>query len=120
MFAQGGEEAAVLGDFGSDLTEEFEEVVLDDTDDVEAVGNDFGLWEVSFDEGAVGGAQIDADDAHLVPAVQGLEEAFEVLGAFALHDIEDLVVAQVTEGGGEAAALVQSMLVDAEELGAGP
>lgn len=120
MFAQGGQEAAMLGDFGSDLAEEFEEVVLDDADDVEAVGNDLCSGEVALDERAVGRAQIDADNAHLVPAVQGLQEAFEVLGAFALGDIEDLVVAQVTEGGGEAAALVQSVFIDSEELGAGP
>ena len=92
VLAQSGEEAGVLGDLGSDIPEELEEVVLDDADDVEAVGNDFCIGEVSFDDSAVGGAQIDTDNAHLIPAAKGLQEAFERASALALGDIKDAVV----------------------------
>ncbi len=118
MFTQSSEEAIVFGDLGSDLSEELHEVMLNDADDMEAVGNDFSIGEVTFDESAVRGTQIDADNAHFIPAVQGLQEAFELTGALALGDIKDAVVAQIAEGGGETAALVKSMFVDTEELGA--
>lgn len=108
----------MLCNLGSDFPEELKEVMLNDADDVEAIGNDFCIGEVSFDESTVGGAQVNADHAHLFPAVQGLQETFEVPCAFALGDIKDAVVAQITEGGGEATPFVQSVFVDAEELGA--
>ncbi len=69
MFAQSSEEAIVFGDLGSDLPEELEEVMLNDADDMEAVGNDFCIGEVTLDEGAVSRTQIDADHAHFFPTV---------------------------------------------------
>ena len=43
----------MLCDLRSDLAEEFEEVMLNDADDVEAVSNDFCIGEVTLDESAV-------------------------------------------------------------------
>ena len=43
-------------DLGNDLTHEVHEVLLDDSDDVEAIGDDLRVGEVSADHGAIGGA----------------------------------------------------------------
>jgi len=114
--AQGGEVSAVASEFGGDAPEEFHEVVEGQADDVEAVGDDACVGEVSADKGPVGGAHVDADHANPFPASESGEKGFERGSGLALDDVEDAVVAQIAEGGGEAAALVEGVLVDAENL----
>jgi len=90
------------------------EVVLDDADDVEAVGHDPGVGEVAFDEAAVGGGEVDADDFHTFAALEFAKESGEILMAAAGLDVENTPVFQVTEGGGEALAFMEGVFVDAE------
>jgi hypothetical protein len=116
VFAQGGKIAPALFDTGSDPTTQIHEVVLDEADDMKAVRNDASSREVALDEGAVACAHIDANDSHFMPAVQGFEEFFEVCRAFALCDIKDPMSFEITEGGGEATALVKGVFVNPEDL----
>lgn len=116
VFAQGCKIAPALFDAGSDLTTQIHEVVLDEADDMEAIRNDASAWEVSLDQRAVACAHIDANDSHFMPALQGFEEFFEVCRAFTLGDIKDPMSFEITEGGGEAAAFVKGVFVDAEDL----
>jgi len=96
------------------MARQLHEVVLDDADDMEAVGDDPGSGEGVFDEAAVGAGEVDADDPHLLPALELAKEPGEILMAAAGLDVENTPVFQVTEGGGEALALVEGVLVDAE------
>lgn len=116
MLAQCGKVSPALFDTGGDLTTQIHEVVLDESDDMEAVRNDASAWEVALDERAIACAHVDANDSHFMPAVQGFEEVFEVCCAFALGDIKDSMSFEITEGGGEAAAFVKGVFVDAEDL----
>ena len=49
-------------EIGCDGTKELQEVVLDEAHNMEAVGHDASLGEVSADECSVGAAHVDADD----------------------------------------------------------
>ncbi len=91
-------------------------MVLDEPDDVKAVCHDPRLREPFPDDATVGAAQVDADDAHLFTALQTGEEGFQVLLAFAGHDIEGLVVAQVAEGGGEVLVWDEQAALFAKDL----
>jgi len=53
-----------------------------------------------------------------VPSLKGFEESLEVRGAFALGNFKDAVTLELAEGGGEPAALVEGVFIDAEHLGA--
>jgi hypothetical protein len=93
-------------------------VVLHDANHVKAIGDDLGIGEVASDDGAIGGTQVDADQADSLPAFQRVKEGFEGSGALSFHDIKDLVITEIAEGGGEATALVEGVFVDAEFEGA--
>jgi len=88
-------------DFGSDLAHEIHEVLLDHTDDVEAIGDDPGVGEVTTDQGTVGAAQIHADDTDVFFAVEPTEVSVEILWIPAFDDIENAVGPEVAEGRGE-------------------
>jgi hypothetical protein len=118
LLAQGSKEASLLFDLRSDLAEELQEVVLHDANDVEAISNDFCIGEVASDDSAVGGTQVDADQPYSLPAFQRVKEGFEGAGTLSFDHIEDFVIAEIAEGGGEAAALVEGVFVDAEFEGA--
>jgi len=113
-FAQCGGPTPVMFEVWSDLSAQFHEVVLDESDDMEAVRDDAGLGEVVFDQRAVAGAHVDAHEAHLILSLKGFEEGLEVWGAFALGDIKDAVAFEIAEGGGEPAALVEGVFINAE------
>jgi len=68
-FAQGSEQAPMVLDMRGDLTCEIHEVLDDETDDMEAVGDDFSIWEVGGDEAAVRTGEVDTDHAHLIFAL---------------------------------------------------
>ena len=114
IHAQGGERAGVILDLGSDLTGKVHEMLDDDADDMEAVGDDFGVWEPFADQGAVRAGEVDADHAHTFTALEGLKEGDQVGAGSALDDIEDLVVFKIAKSGGKALALVEGVLVDAK------
>ena len=109
-------------DLGSDRSHQVHEVLLDDSDDVEAIGDDLGVGEVPADQGPVGGAQIHADDADVFLAFESGEVGVKVLRVTAFDDVEDPVGSQVAEGGGElgcpslaGALAMDGVLVDAED-----
>lgn len=76
-------------------------MLLDHSDDMEAVGDDLGVGEVFADKGAVGTAQVHADDADVFLSLERVEVGVEDLRVAALDDVEDAMGAQVAEGGGE-------------------
>lgn len=94
-------------DVRSEFTHQIEEVLLDDANDVEAVGDDPGVGEVLSDQGPVGTAQVHADDADVFLAFEGGEVGVEFFRSPSFDDIEDLVSPEVAEGGGEACASPQ-------------
>jgi len=110
--AQGGQQAPVILDLGSDLAGKFHEVMDDDTDDMEAVGDDFCIWEVGGDEAAVRTGEVDADHTHLIPALETLQVGAQIGFAATRDDVEDAVVFKVGEGGGKAQSLVKGVFVD--------
>jgi hypothetical protein len=114
--AQEREMAAVAFDYRSDLAAEVHEVGKQDAHDVEAVGNDTGVGEPAFDHGAVRAGEIDADHPDALSALEGREEGEQIGFTAAFDDIEDLAVFEVAEGGGEALAFVEGVLVDAQDV----
>ena len=90
----------------------------DDADGVEAIDDDYRPWEPAMDHRSVGGGHVDADDTDPVTAAQGAQVTRQLRLAAAGAEIEDSVVLQIAEGGGEALAAVQRVLVDAQDKGA--
>ena len=71
--AHQGHPAAVLGAYGIDLAPARQEVMVDEADDMEAVGDDESIGEVDLNHGAIDRRQVHADDADLPLAFQGNE-----------------------------------------------
>src|SRR6516225_9634088 len=94
-------------------------MVVDEADHVETIGHDLGLGEVLADQGAVGARQIHADDAYAVLSRQFRQVGFQSGLTASQHDIEDLMGAQVAEGGGISILPGKEMLIDAENAWAG-
>ena len=120
--AQSGEITAVVFDLGKELANQVHEVLMHDTDDMEAIGDDLGVWEVPADKSPVGATQVHADEADVFFALQSGEVGFKVLGFTAFDDVEDLVCSLIAERSGEAGAAtissslpVDRMFVDAED-----
>jgi len=111
--AQEREMTAVALDPWSDLAAEVHEVGKKHAHDVEAVGDDASVGEPAFDHRAVRAGEIDANDPDTLPTFEGTQEAEQIGFTAAFDDIEDLVVTQITEGGGEALAFMEGVLVDA-------
>ena len=63
-FSESGEASAVVLDVWGNGTKEGQEVMLNNADDVEAVGDDSCSGEVSSDERTVRVAQVDTDHAN--------------------------------------------------------
>ena len=112
--AHGGEVATVVLQVGHQQPRQRHEVVLDDPHDMEPVGNDAGVGEVTPDEAAVGAGEVDADDLHPLPPLEFVQESGQVRLALPWLDLEDPAPLQIAEGGAEALALVQGVLIDAE------
>jgi len=100
MAAHERQQSPVLRAHRIDLSPAGQEVVVDETDHMEAVGHDYGLGEVFPDQAAVNGGQVHADDPHQLLALQaqaiGLQRRFRA----AQRDIVDAVILQVAEGSG--------------------
>ena len=101
-------------DLRNDLTHEVHEVLLDHTDDVEAIGDDLGVGEVPADQGAIGEAQIHADDADVFFAFERAEVGVKFLRVTAFDDIEDPMGSQIAKSRGElgAAPVAGSLAMD--------
>ncbi len=89
--ANGGEIASVIFDMRGELSDEFDEVLLDDSNNVESICDDFGIGEVFSDQGPVGSAEIHADEANVFLAFKRGKIVIEILRIAALDDIKDAV-----------------------------
>ena len=99
---------------GHQMAGQLHEVVLDHAHDMEPVRHDPGIGKVAAHEAAVGAGKVDTDDLDALPPLEFAEESGEIRFAFARPDIEDPAVPQIAEGGAEALAFVEGVLVDAE------
>ena len=89
--ANGGEIASVVFDMGSELSDQFDEVLLDDANDMESIRDDFGVGEVFSDQSSVGTAEIHADETDVFLAFECSEIVIEILRVSTLNDIKDAV-----------------------------
>jgi hypothetical protein len=119
--SQSGEVTSVIFDLRRDLSHEVDEVLLDHSNNMEAIRDDFGVGEVPLDEGAVRAAEIHADDTDVLFAFEGGEVGVESLWVAAFDDVEDSMSSEVTECRGELGATtvagsfsMDGVLVDAE------
>lgn len=55
---------------GSEEPRELDEVVIDNADDVEAIGDDPGLGKVSLNQSAVGAGEVDTDELNALAALE--------------------------------------------------
>lgn len=101
MGAKSGQIPTMVFDLGSDLAHQIHEVLLDHPDHVEAVCYDLCIREVPADEGAIGVAQIHADDADVFFAFECGEVGVKILRITTFDDVENPVGSQVAESGGE-------------------
>ena len=101
-------------EFRNQEASELDEVMIDDTDDVEAIGNDAGVGKVSLNKSSVGAGEIDADELNTVPAPEFTKEMDEVGFTATGLDFKDAMVFEITEGGAEALSFVKGVFVDAE------
>lgn len=114
--AQQPEPGAVPAQRGTELAGELEQMLADQPDGVEAVGHDLGAGKPTADDRAVGVGQVDADDSDALPAPQGAQVGGQLRLAAAGAEVEDPAVLQVAEGGGEALAAMQGVLIDTKHL----
>lgn len=105
-------------ELGSEEPRELDEVVIDDADDVEAIGDDAGLGKVSLHESPVGAGEVDADELNTLSAPEFAKKMDEVGFTATGLDFEDAVVFEITEGGAKALSFVEGVFVDAEDEGA--
>jgi len=86
-------------------------------DRMEAVGDDHRPREPPPHQRAVRVGQVQADHPHALPAVQRLQEGAQLGFTAARAQVEDPVVLQIAEGGGEALAAVQGVFIDPQDPG---
>ena len=65
-------QATILRAGRIDLPPAVEEVMIDEPDDMEAIGHDEGFGEVFAHDRSIGGREIHADDPYFIFAFQGL------------------------------------------------
>ena len=105
-------------ELGCEESGKLDEVVIDDSDDVEAIGDDAGFGEVSLDKSPVGTGEVDADELNTLATLEFAKKLDEVGFATTGLHFEDAVVFEITEGGAEALSFVEGMFVDPEDEGA--
>ena len=91
MAAHQREQAAILGPDRIDLAPAGQEVMVDEADDMEAIGHDLRVGKVLADQRAIDARQIHADDPHAIFARQLRQVALQRGFAAAQHHVEDLV-----------------------------
>ena len=70
LLAHGREVAAMVLEFRNQEACELDEVMINDSNDVEAIGNDAGVGKVSLNESSVGTGEVDANELNTVPALE--------------------------------------------------
>lgn len=108
------EQAAVFAGRRVHFPPKGQEVVVDEANDVEAVGHNLGLGEVLPDDGPVGGRQIHADHPDRLPPGQLAQIVLQCLLGASQHHVVNAVVAEIAEGGGVALAAGEEVLVNAQ------
>src|SRR5215467_1313232 len=100
----------MLGAGRVDLPPTGQKMMVDQTDDVEAIGHDLSFRKVLADQGAVSAGQIHANHSHPLLARQLRQICLQSSLTAAQHDIEDAVSAQIAERGGISVLLRKEML----------
>ena len=101
------------------LLPDFEEVVVDESDNVKAIGDDLGVWEETTCDPAVGFGEVHDDDSHLKLVKKPLKRALERKFGAPEEDIVNPVFGKVAEGGGVSFLTGKEVLVDAKDPWAG-
>jgi hypothetical protein len=114
--AQEREQAAIPGAAGIQLPPQGKEMMIDQANDVKAVGHDQSFGEVLLHHSPVTGGQIHADHLHLFFALKFLKVGFQSRFRSPQHHIVDFVVLQIAEGSGKAFAAGEEVLVNAQNL----
>ncbi len=111
------EQTAVLAARRIDLSPAGQEVVVDEPDDVEAIGDNDRLGEVLTHDGTVNHRQVHADDPNLLFAFHGMQIRLQGRFRAAERDVVDPLVFQIAESRGVALLAREEGLVDAQHLG---
>lgn len=90
--------------------------MIDEPDDMEAVGYDDGLGEVLVNRGAVVSGQVHANDADLCLTFQTLQIGLQGILRAPQHDIIDLVSFEIAQGGCKPFTAREEVLIDAQNL----
>src|SRR5579871_4654582 len=114
--AQQAQPRALPAQIRAELPGDPEEMKASQADRVEAIRHDRGPGKPTPDHRAIGVGEIDADHFDFLPAAQRPQIRGELGFASALADIKHAVPLEIAEGRGEALALMQGVLVDAEDL----
>ena len=111
------DQAAVLGPGRIDLSPAGQEVVVDEADHMEAVGDDDRPRKLFMDDRAVDYGQIHADDPDLLFAFE--PKKIRLQGGFraAEREVVNAVVLQIAESGGVALLAREEVLIDAQNPG---
>jgi len=113
--AHQAQQAPVSAPLGIVLLPELEEVLIDQPNDVEAVGHDQGIGEVLSRDRAIGFRQIHDDDADMLTTWQTFEVAAQTGLRSPQHDIEHLVVLQINQRSGVALLASEEVFIDIQD-----
>ena len=100
-----------------DLAPASQEVVVDETDHMEAVGDDESVGEVELDDGAIDRRQVHADDTNLIFALQGNEIGLQRGFRASQSEVVNAMILQIAEGRGVPFFPGEEVFVDAQDLG---
>ena len=117
--AHEGEEPPIFSAQGIELLPDLEEVVVDEPDDMEPVGDDFSIWEVTLCDPSVSFGEIHDDDSDFELVKKPLERALEGKFGASEEDIMNSVFGEVAKSGGISLFAGKEVLVDAKDPWAG-
>ena len=98
---------------------EFEEMMIDEANDVETISHDFGIGEIFASQVAVGLREIHDNDTDFAFIGELLEIRSKGLFGAAESYVVDFVMGQVAEGGGITLFTGKEMFIDAKDARAG-
>jgi hypothetical protein len=90
--------------------------MIDQADDMKAIGHDPGIRKVLPHQRPVDARQIHADHLHQMFALEAIQIAFQRGLAATENHIMDPVAAEIAKRGGVAVAAGKEMLIDAQNL----
>jgi hypothetical protein len=91
-------------------------MLVDQADDMEAIGDNPGIREVLTDHGSMGGRQVHAHDPHPILAFEAAEIGFQRQLAPAQGNVIHRMILQVAEGSRISVLPGKEMLIDTEHL----